>query len=101
MMRITTAALAGAVARLNSITHHTQAFRYEHVAGGYRIVRDGGKQKEHMVWWTVSPTLGKRELYLWIDAYTYGIYDGQTILMNHCAGQDGGINKTGIGNVIT
>jgi hypothetical protein len=87
MMRITTAALAGAVARLNSITHHRQAFRYEHVAGGYRIVRDSGKQKEHMLWWTVSPTLGtKRELFLWIDAYTYGIYDGQTILMNHCGG---------------
>jgi hypothetical protein len=82
MMRITNSDLEGAVARLNSITHHTQAFRYEPVKehpGGYRIVRDGGKQQ---VWWTVSPTLGtKRELFLWIDAYTYGIYDGQTILM--------------------
>ena len=94
-MRITNSDLEGAVARLNSITHHTQAFRYEPVKehpGGYRIVRDGGKQK---VWWTVSPTLGKRELFLWIDAYIYGIYDGQTILMHHCEGgwervQEGG-----------
>ena len=83
MARITNSDLAGEVDRLNRLTHHRQAFRYEQIPGGYRIARDGGKQKEHMLWWKVSPTLGtKRDLFLWINAYIDGIDDGQKILMS-------------------
>ena len=76
MMRITNSDLAGVVARLNRLTHHRQNFSYVYDRDyGYQLVRERGQ-------WTVSPRLGKRALFMWINAYIDGIDDGQKILMS-------------------
>jgi hypothetical protein len=74
-MRILKSDLDNAMDVLQRTTNNTQDFTYDKSNGEYKLVRENGA-------WEISPRLSKREMYMWMGAYIYGIQDGQKILSN-------------------